>query len=95
MQTVARFVDAVNQAIINPIIGVIFAAALLLFLFGAAKLVLNAGDDTKRNEGKQHMLWGIIGMVIMVSVFSILKVALYTFGVTSADLPTQDLPLKL
>jgi hypothetical protein len=89
MQTVANFVQAVNDAIINPILGVLFAGALLLFLFGAAKLVLQAGDDSKRNEGKQHMLWGIVGMVIMVSVFAILKVALFTFGVGPADIPTE------
>jgi len=56
------------------------------------RLVFNAGDNSGRNEGKQHLLWGLIGMVIMVSVFAIIRVALYTFNVT--ELPAE-LPLQL
>ena len=92
MQAVARFVAAINQEIINPIIGLLFTAALFLFLFGAAKLVFQAGEDAKRAEGKQHMLWGMIGMVIMVSVFAIIRVLLFTFevqGTLPAELPLQ------
>lgn len=89
METVAQFVQAVNDSIINPILGVLFAGALLVFLFGAAKLIFYAGDDSKRSEGKQHMLWGVVGMVIMVSVFAILRVALYTFDIGPADLPVE------
>lgn len=93
MNTVARFVQSVNNEIINPILGLIFTAALFFFLFGAFKLVLGAGDDSKRNEGKAHMLWGVVGMVIMVAVFAILRVLLYTFNVSPGDLPAE-LPLK-
>ncbi len=92
MQAVANFVAAVNQEIINPLIGVIFTAALVLFLYGAMRLVFGAGNDSARDEGKQHMLWGLVGMVIMVSVFAIIRVMLYTFNVT--ELPAE-LPLQL
>ena len=93
MPAVQSFVTAINNEIINPIIGLIFAAALLYFIYGAAQLVFGAGDDSKRSEGKQHMLWGIVGMTIMVSVFALLVVGLNTFGVGKADLPA-DLPLQ-
>lgn len=92
MGAVANFVAAINQEIVNPIIGLIFTAALVLFLYGAMNLVFFAGDDSKRGEGKQHLLWGLVGMVIMVSVFAIIRVMLYTFNVT--ELPAE-LPLQL
>jgi hypothetical protein len=36
------------------------------------KFVLNQDNEDAQEEGKQHMLWGIIGIAIMVSAWGIL-----------------------
>ncbi|MBP9760381.1 MAG: hypothetical protein KBD24_03365 [Candidatus Pacebacteria bacterium] len=87
-EKVVEFVGAVNNAIINPIIGVIFALALVYFLWGLMMFIFNAGDESKVTEGKQHMLYGVIGMTVMVSVFAIIGVVLATFDVGADDLPS-------
>jgi succinate dehydrogenase/fumarate reductase cytochrome b subunit len=92
--TVVTFIQNVTSEIINPLIAVIFAAALVYFLWGLALFVTSAGDSAKRTQYKSHMLWGVIGMVVMVSVYAILAIGLRTFGITSADLPA-DLPSSL
>jgi hypothetical protein len=84
-----EFVDNVVEAIINPIIGVIFVVAFVYFLWGLMVFILSAGDSTKVTEGKQHMLWGVVGMTIMVSVFAIIAIGLATFGIGGTDLPDQ------
>lgn len=84
---VQTFMGTVMAEIINPVMAVIFAAALVYFLYGLMVFILNAGESSKRVEGRRHMLWGVIGMMVMVSVFSIIKFALITGGVTSEDLP--------
>jgi hypothetical protein len=94
MNATADFVARVNNAIINPILALIFAAALLYFLWGGFIFITSASADKGREEGRQHMLWGVIGMVIMVSVFAILRIFLLTVGVTNSDLPAQ-LPFHL
>ena len=80
--------------IINPIIGVIFAAALVYFLWGLLMFVMNAGNESKREEYKQHMLWGLIGLVVMISAYALIEIGLRTFGVTNADMP-GGLPISL
>lgn len=94
MNAAADFVAKVNAAIINPLLAIIFAAALLYFLWGGFEFITNADSDKGRETGRQHMLWGVVGMLIMVSVFAILRLFLSTFGVTNADLPTQ-LPFRI
>ncbi len=94
MEAAATFVAAVNATIINPILALLFAAALFLFMWGALSLVIGAGSDQSRNEGKAHLLWGIIGMVIMVSVYALLNIMLATFNVDREDLP-DDLPPQI
>lgn len=79
MQEVYNFINKVVDLIINPLIEVLMAAALAYFLWGAANLILNGDNPEKRKKGQEQLLWGIIGLFIMVSVFGILNVALSTF----------------
>ena len=66
--------------IINPIIVLLFSLALLYFLWGVFDFVRNSSSEDKRNDGKQHMLWGIIGMAIMVSAFGIVNLICNTIN---------------
>lgn len=75
------FMDRINDAILFPLITLLLAIALLVFLFGAFQYVLGANNPTTRTEGSRHLLWGIIGMVVMVSAWAILSIAAGTFGI--------------
>ncbi len=72
----------VVDLIINPAVLVIFSAGLLVFVWGLVQFLksLNEGGSGKSEEGKQHMLWGIVGMFIMVSVFGIIALISNTLG---------------
>lgn len=72
------------QVIVNPIIKVVFAVAIVLFAYGIFEFVRGADNPEMRKQGQMHMLWGIIGLAIMVSVFTIIRILLNTLG---ADAP--------
>lgn len=78
------FVDRLQDVILFPLITLLLALALLLFLWGAFRFVVNADDEEARTTGKRHMLFGIIGMLIMISALSIIRIAAGTFGVDEA-----------
>jgi hypothetical protein len=82
MEYLNRFVTN----IVNPIIYFLFAIALMYFLYGVIVFILNADDEEARKTGKKHILWGIIGLFIMVSVYGILGIVLGTVG---AETPTS------
>lgn len=83
---VARgFLAQLNEIIIFPLIAFMMGVALLIFLYGCFEFILNAGNDGARNKGKQHILWGIVGFVVMVSAYAILRIAAGTFGITVPD----------
>jgi hypothetical protein len=64
------------EQIFNPIIWLVAVIALAWFLWGLALFILNLGgkDDRKLNEGKRQMLWGIVGLFIIFSVWGIISV---------------------
>lgn len=76
-----ELVGDIERVIIFPLMSLLMALAFLLFLWGGYQYVLNAESDGGRETGKQHMLWGIVGLLIMVSAMAILKIAAGTVGV--------------
>lgn len=62
----------IGEVILNPIIQLMFMAAVLYFCWGLFIFIANADDDTKRTEGKSHMIWAFVGMLIMVMAWGIL-----------------------
>lgn len=81
-----RLITWLQGSIVNPTITLLFAAALVYFIWGVAEYITKSSDSKAREEGKKHMIWGIVGMAIMVSAFAILSLALNTFGI---DKPTK------
>ena len=71
----------IYENILNPLVALVFALALLYFLYGVYEFIRGASDPKARETGGQHILWGFIGLVIMFSVYGILKVLTNTLGV--------------
>jgi succinate dehydrogenase/fumarate reductase cytochrome b subunit len=86
---IRQFVGKVNTLIVNPLIVLMFAAALMYFLYGVFQFIVNADQSEDRETGKQHMLWGIIGMFLMFAVFALLRIIQNTVGGDSVNLNIQ------
>ena len=71
----------VERFFATTLIASMMAVAFLLFLWGGYQYVLGATNESERETGRMRMMYGIIGLLIMVSAFSILKIAASTFGV--------------
>ncbi len=85
---IATFVGKVNRYITNPLIILMFALALVYFLYGVFEFLMNADDAEARETGKSHIMWGVIGMFIMLGVFAILHLIERTLGVpTNTNIP--------
>ncbi len=74
-------VEKVKTVIIYPLITLLFIIAMLVFLWGIFQYVRNGADEAARSEGRRHMIFGIIGFVVMLSAVAILSIARGTIGV--------------
>lgn len=72
------------NAVISPIITLLFAAALLFFFWGLFRLIMALSAGESGSEGKQHMLWGLVGMVIMFSAIGIVNLVSNSVEATQA-----------
>jgi uncharacterized membrane protein YidH (DUF202 family) len=79
------FIANVNTTIINPLILFLFALAIVYFLYGVFEFIMNQENEEKKTAGKSHIVWGIIGITIMMGVWTILNILLNTFNITGIN----------
>lgn len=64
--------------IVNPVITLMVALAVIYFLYGAFVFIKNADSPEERKKGATNMMWGVIGLFIMVSAYGILNLIIGT-----------------
>ena len=74
------FFDHVKTNIVNPMITLLAVIAFAVFLWGVVDFIWHADDAEKRATGQQHLVWGIIGLVIIFGANAIISILKNTFG---------------
>lgn len=83
-----------NAKIINPLIELSFIVALVVFLWGVLQFIRGANNEEARGKGKQHMLWGFVGFLIMFGVFGIINILTRTLGITGTTINKDQQTFK-
>ena len=68
-----------TDAILRQIIGLLFTAGTIVFLWGMVQYILAAGDEKQIKEARQKIFGGIIGLFMMTAMWGIVKVIANTF----------------
>jgi hypothetical protein len=55
-----------------PIVG---SLAILAFVWGLAVFILNSGDAKKHQDGKEFMIWSVVTLFVMATLFGIISYA--------------------
>lgn len=64
------------------VVPLIVSLAAAVFVWGVINhFFLHGSDEAKREEGKQFMLWGIIGLAVLFSVWGFVNLLLSTLGI--------------
>ncbi len=79
---ITKFLQNVDAEILNPIILLLFAVATVYFIYGIVEYLRLEPSDSKKVEARDAIIWGLVGMLIMFSVYGIISFVLNTFGVT-------------
>lgn len=57
--------------IIDILIPLVFALAILYFFWGLAQFILAAGDESAAASGRSKMIWGVVAIAVMASVWGL------------------------
>ena len=73
-------INKLITVVVNPLVVLLFAVALLYFIWGVYVLYIAKGGEEDRTAGSQHVLYGVIGMAIMIAAFAIIHFTVNTLG---------------
>lgn len=87
-----QFLARVQVQILMPIVTLLTLAAFVMFVWGLVQFIyaLQGGSvmsdgkahaNTGISAGKKHMVWGIVGLVIMFGANAIIAIIKQTVGV--------------
>ncbi|MDO8548286.1 MAG: ion transporter [bacterium] len=87
LQPLRNLVVAVGS-VLNLLIPVLIAAALVVFFWGLIKYINKSGGEEGASAGRSTMIAGLVALFIMVSVWGIINLAQNALGV-QGNAPVQ------
>lgn len=86
--TFAQFIGSGSTGIVGAIntilVPLLMTFAFLVFIWGVIKFFfLEADNPTEREKGRSFALWGILGLVVILSVWSLVWMLLSTLNLSS------------
>lgn len=85
-QTLFNIIELV-MGLINALIPVIIALAVLFFLWGLVGYILKSDNQEARTGAKNRMFWGVIIIFVMVSIWGLVNLIDATLGLDD-EVPT-------
>jgi hypothetical protein len=81
--------------LIDIALPIVVALGLLAFFYGLALFIFKSGDsDEEKKKGRSIMIWGIVALFVMVSVWGLVRFVGSAFGISqgqsSGDIPSVE-----
>lgn len=78
---------------IDFVIPMLMALAILIFLWGIVKYILASGDPAKEKAARSSIIYGLLGVLVLVAFWGIIQIVTNTFGIeTGGTLPKVNVP---
>lgn len=72
----------------NGIIPLLITLATVYFLWGVIGYIMAAGDEKKITEARYFIIYGLIGLFVIVSMWGLVNLAVSTFIGSGGGMPT-------
>ena len=74
------FVAKLNDVILFPLIMLMIGIAMLYFIYGSVIYIMNAENSSARETGRRHIMYSIVGLLVMLTAYGILTIAANTIS---------------
>lgn len=78
--------------IIGMIVPLLLAIGLVVFMWGLITYLMKAGDEEGQKGARSLMIYGIIILFVMVSVWGLVNILAGTFGGAETDVTPPSIP---
>jgi predicted membrane channel-forming protein YqfA (hemolysin III family) len=77
--------------ILNSVVPILVALGVVYFVWGVVSYVI-ASDEEAKSAGRNRMIWGIIGLAVIVGMWGLVNILGKTFGLQNGPAGGVTLP---
>ncbi|MEN9852404.1 MAG: hypothetical protein RI996_347 [Candidatus Parcubacteria bacterium] len=82
--SLARFLGKIKDILSDIVIPLLITLALAVFFWGIVVSIYKAGSDSKAvTQGRTLLLWGIVALFVMISIWGLVNLVADTFEISS------------
>lgn len=81
MRTFRDLVTVVVDILVNYLVPIILGIIVITFVWKSTQFILKSDNAEERSKGRMYLVYGILGLVIVLSVWSIVALFLGVIGV--------------
>ena len=75
--------------LLNIIIPILMILATVVFLWGVITYITAGGDEEKAATGRAYIIWGVIGLFAMITIWGLVLALVNTFSVGGQGIPSS------
>lgn len=79
--SLSGIVNYASCFLIRSVLPLLISLAVVGFIWGIIKYFINPDNEEQKKKGKDFMVWGLIALFVIVSMWGIVGVLSNTFGV--------------
>jgi hypothetical protein len=79
----------ITKDILDFIIPMLMILATVVFLWGVIMYITAAGDEDRLKLSRTYMIYGLVGLFVMVAVWGIINALVTTFDVGGEGVPER------
>ena len=80
-ESIGSMFNWASCTLINSVVPLLFSLAVVGFIWGVIQYFLFPDNEEKRKKGKSYMIWGLIALFVMISMWGLVGVLTKTFGI--------------
>jgi len=65
--------------ILNKVVPILIVLGVVFFVWGVVTYVISSDEEAKK-KGRNRMIWGLIGLVVIVGMWGLVKIVTNSFG---------------
>ena len=81
MDSIANIFNWASCTLVKSVIPFLVTLAAVGFIWGVIQYFMNPDNEEKRKKGKDYILWGLIALFVIVSMWGLVGLLTDTFGV--------------
>lgn len=69
--------------VVKLLINLLMPLAVAIFIWGVVKYIYSSGDEDKRKTAKSYIVYGLIGLFVLITFVGIIQILASTLGVST------------